>query len=185
MTANTTPSPPIEPIDAIKLFNEFQTQSRARGEATLKLVMGISGAMLTLSVGAVLGSTPAKVPIHLLPSLQMGWALLFFSIAASLLLMCSMIVATFHMGVRWRKVLENKDAGIGFIATWSWLRIANGVLALFILCSFLAGIALVARVAIGVAGAMNATPVPQQTSAVPASAPLLQGLPTKPSSGSR
>lgn len=145
------PSPIINPIDALKLFNEFQAQSRARGEATLKLVMGVSGGMLTLTVGAVLGSVPAKIPVHLLPSLQIGWALLFFSIAASLLLMSSMIVATFHMGVRWRKALED-NSGVIFIATWLWLRIANGVLAFLILCSFLGGVALVAYVAIGVAG---------------------------------
>lgn len=139
-------------MDALKLFNEFQAQSRARAEATLKLVMGVSGGMLTLSVGAVLGNVPERIPAHLLWSLQIGWGLLFFSIAASLLLMCSMIVATFHMGVRWRKALEDKRASAIFIATWPALRIANGVLGLLVLCSFLGGIALIAYVAIGVAG---------------------------------
>jgi hypothetical protein len=55
-----------------------------------------------------------------------------------------MIVATFHMGVRWRKALEDKSAGIVFVVTWLWLRIVNGVIAFLILCSFLGGIALVA-----------------------------------------
>src|SRR5882762_6973872 len=107
MADKPSPPPVIAPIDALKLFNEFQSQSRARAEITLKLVMGVSGAMLTLSVGAVLSGTPARIPSHLLPSLQIGWSLLFFSIAASLLLMCSMIVATFHMGVLWRRALED------------------------------------------------------------------------------
>ena len=140
MTATPPPAPIINPMDALKLFNEFQAQSRARAEATLKLVLGVSGGMLTLTVGAVLGGVPAKIPSHLLPSLQIGWGLLFFSIAASLLLMCSMIVATFHMGVRWRKALDDKSAGILFVATWPWLRITNGVIAFLILCSFLGGV---------------------------------------------
>jgi hypothetical protein len=178
MADQSPPTPAIEPIDALKLFNEFQSQSRARGEATLKLVMGVSGGMLTLSVGAVLSGTPAKIPGYLLPSLQLGWGLLFFSIAASLLLMCSMIVATFHMGVRWRRALETKKEGVVFVATWSWLRVANGVVALLILCSFLGGIGLVARVAIGVAGASAAPPQP-------ASAPSSgSGSGSKPSSAS-
>lgn len=151
MTAETPSPPAVQPIDAVKLFNEFQSQSRARAEATLKLVMGISGGMLTLSVGAVLGGMPARIPSHLLPSLQLGWILLFFCIAASVLLMCSMIVATFHMGVKMRKTLEGKSPGFVFVATWSWLRVANGLLGFLILCSFLAGIGLVGYVAIGVA----------------------------------
>ena len=152
---DTPPPPIVQAIDALKLFNEFQSQSRARGEATLKLVMGVSGGMLTLSVGAVLSGTPAKIPIQLLPSLQLGWGFLFFSIAASLLLMCSMIVATFHMGVLWRKALQGNGIGFEFIATWPWLRVANAALALLILCSFLGGIGLVARVAIGVAATIS------------------------------
>ena len=150
-TPSQTPSH-VEPIDALKLFNEFQAQSRARGEATIKLVIAVSGAMLTLTVGAVLGNAPTKIPSHLLLSLQWGWALLFFSIAGSLLLMCSMIIGTFHMGVKWRALLGGTNGNFAVIATWSWLRIANALLALVVLCSFLAGIALVAYVAIGVAG---------------------------------
>jgi hypothetical protein len=156
----------VDPLEAVKLFNDFQSQSRARGEATLKLVVGVSGAMLTLSVGAVLSGTPAKIPSELLPSLQLGWGLLFFSIAASLLLMCSMIVATFHMGVRWRKSLEGTAPGFQFVASWAWLRIANAALALLILLSSLGGIALVARVALGAAEQVVASIAP-----VPASKP--------------
>ena len=154
------PPSAIDPVEAVKLFNEFQAQSRARGEATLKLVMGVSGAILSLTVGALLSATPAKIPAHLLLSLQVGVALLFLCVAGSILLMSSMIVATFHMGVRWRKALETKDVGFIFVATWNWLRIANGVLAFLILCSFLGGIGLVARVAIGVASSAAAEPGP-------------------------
>src|SRR4051812_42725046 len=136
--ADPTPQRPVvEPIDAVKLFNEFQSQSRARTEATLKLVLGVSGAMLTLSVGAVLSGAPTRIPTYLLPSLQWGWGLLFFCIAGSLLLMCSMIIATFHMGVKMRRVLEGNSPGFAFVATWTWLRVANGLLGLTILLSFL------------------------------------------------
>jgi hypothetical protein len=190
-----TPSPPtLQPIDGVKLFNEFQSQSRARAEATLKLVMGISGAMLTLTVGAVLGGTPAKIPSHLLSSLQLGWVLLFFCIAASVLLMCSMIVATFHMGVKMQKTMEGKSPGFVFVATWSWLRVANGVLALLILCSFLAGIGLVGYVAVGVAekvtkassvqrSAPESSPAPAHRSSAPN--PSLERTPIGAAQGKR
>lgn len=162
----------VAPADALKLFNEFQAQSRARGETTLRLVLVVSGGMLTLSIGAVLGNSPPKIPSHLLPALQWGWGLLFYSIAASLLLMCSMIVATFHMGVRWHKELQKGTAAFVFIATWSWLRIANAIVALSVLCSCLAGIALMAYVALGVASALTAASAPvSQSASIPATAP--------------
>lgn len=176
--------PTIDPVEAVKLFNEFQAQSRARGEATLKLVMGVSGALLTLTVGALLSATPAKIPAHLLVSLKVGVGLLFFCVAASMLLMASMIIATFHMGVRWRKGLEAKDVGFMFVATWNWLRIANAALAFLILCSFLGGVGALARVAVGVAGSVAtdlvapATVRPQTTPPANASAPA--GPPSKP-----
>lgn len=156
------PQQTFQPIDALKLFNEFQAQSRARFETTLKLILGVSSAMHTLSVGAVLNSTSTKIPSALLPSLQLGWILLFFSIAASVLLLCLMIVATFHMSVRWQQILEQTSENISAvtIATWSWLRISNAILGFLILCSFLSGIALVAYVAIGVASSSVILSVP-------------------------
>ncbi len=158
-TAYHSSKPVFKPMDAIKLFNEFQSQSRARGEATLKLAMGVSGAMLTLSVGAVLSATPADIPPELLPSLQLGWSLLFYCIAASLILMASFIVSTFHIGVRLRKALDsNGPEAFQFVATWGWLRILNAILGLSILVSCLAGIGLVAQVAIGVAEQLASSP---------------------------
>ena len=165
--AEKPPTSTAEPIAALKLFNEFHSQSRARGEAALKLVMGISGGLLTLSVGAVLNATPAKIPVHLLSSLQVGLGLLFFCVAASMLLMASMIVATFHMGVRWRKALEANDVAFAFVATWPLLRIANAALAFVILCSFLGGVYLVARVAIGVVGSATVVTVSSSSALAP------------------
>jgi hypothetical protein len=162
--AEQPPVPAINPIEAIKLFNEFQSQSRARGEAALKLIMGISGGILTLTVGALLSATPARIPAHLLFPLQVGVGLLFFCVAASIFLMALMIVATFHMGVRWRKALEAKEMAFAFVATWNWLRIANAVLAFLILCSFLGGVGSIARVAIGVAATAGAATAPSAVS---------------------
>lgn len=146
---NTTPET-TKPIEALKLFNEFQSQSRARAEGALKLALLISGGMLTLSVGAVLGNAPPNIPAHLLPALRWGWGLLFYSIAASLLLMVSMIAATFHMGVRWRKALQDNKEGVTFVATWPWLRIFNGGLGASVLICCVGGIALMGHVALGV-----------------------------------
>ena len=107
----------------------------------------------------------------MLPALNWGWGLLFYSMAASLLLMFSMIIATFHMGVRWRKKLEAANEDVVFVATWPWLRIVNAILGVSILCSCVIGIAFMAYVAHGVASAFGAvtstagsiavTPVPQ------------------------
>lgn len=140
----------IVPIDGMKMFNEFQSQSRARMEATIKLVIIISGGMLTLSVGAILGKVPPKITADLVPVLIWGWSLLFYSIAASMLLMGLMIIATFHMGLRMKKVLENEKPGVVIIATWTWLRVLNATLGISILISCVAGIALMACVALGV-----------------------------------
>jgi len=178
--ADPSALPKPSPLDAVKLFNEFQSQSRARGEATLKLVMGVSGGMLTLSVGAVLSATPAKISTDLLLSLQAGLGLLFFCLAASMLLMASIIVATFHMGVRWRKALQSGEVAFAFVATWNWLRIANALLAFLILCSFLGGIGLVARVAIGVVSSSAAGPTASVE--VPPPVQPLKAAPSAPSS---
>jgi hypothetical protein len=168
-----TPSPPLpQPIDAAKAFNEFQAQARARAEATLKLTMGVSGAMLSLTVGAVLGGTPAKIPNDLLPLLQLGWELLFSCIAASVVLMWSMVVATFHMGVKMQKRLTAQSPVPVVIATWMWLRVTNGVLALVILCTFLGGLGLVGYVAVGVA--QNATTTGSVQKSTPEASPVVK-----------
>ena len=159
MTNQDPPPASIGPAEALKLFNEFQSQSRARAETTLKLILVVSGGMLTLSVGAVLGDSPPKIPAHLLPALTWGWGLLFYSIAASLLLMFSMIIATFHMGILWRKTLENQKESFSFIATWSWLRVLNGALGVSVLFSCVVGIGLMAHVALGVADSAAPPPV--------------------------
>ena len=156
----------FEPADGLKQFNEFQSQSRARMEATLKLVLVVSGGMLTLSVGAVLGNTPPNIPSHLLPALAWAWSLLFYSIATSLLLMFSMIIATFHMGVLMRKKLEEPQGGFAFVATWPWLRVLNGILGVSVLVSCVAGIAVMAYVALGVANTIGVIRAPASTAII-------------------
>ena len=170
------PQPTLEPA---KLFNDFQAQSRARMEAALKLVMILAGGMLTLSVSAVLGSAPSRIPVSYVGQLAWAWGLLFYSIAAATIVMAGMIAATFHMGVRWRKRMEEgRTPGTFFVATWTWLRVANAVVGISALLSFLAGIVLISQVAIGVAHAAEppkSPPVPtgastcaSDTSRVPA-----------------
>ena len=141
-------------LESIKQFNEFQSQSRARAEAALKLVMGISGAILTLTVGAVLNGSLANLSPKLALCLQIGIGFLFFSVAASVFLMASFLVATFHMGLRWRRTLDmpTLTSGARDISTWTGLRWFNAILGSVILLSFLVGIFLIARVAISLTG---------------------------------
>lgn len=157
------PAPTIEPI---KSFNEFQAQSRARMEATLKLIVILASGMLTLSIGAVLGNSPLRVPSNLVGKLSWSWIFLFYSIAAVMIVMTGMIAATFHMGVRWRKALTEQPGKTVFVATWSWLRILNAAIGFSALLSFLIGLVLVAQVAVGV----SRTTAEPRTSAVVAAA---------------
>lgn len=150
--------------ESIRLFNEFQAQSRARAEATLKLVLLISGGMLTLSVGAILSNKPTNIPPALVPSLTWGWGFLFYSISASLALMFSMIIATFHMGVRWSKKLGDPKANFSTVATWTWLRVLNAILGVSVVVSCLIGIGLMAHVAVGVAEALGTAGATSQVS---------------------
>ncbi len=138
-------------IEAKRQFNEFQSQSRARMESTIKLILVVSGGMLTLSVGAVLGKVEPNIPPELIPSLKCGWGLLFYSIAASLFLMFTTLVATYHMGVKWFSRLAKQTTSTEAIKTWGWLRIFNVILGVTILLSCISGIGLMARVANGVA----------------------------------
>src|ERR1700689_3590364 len=149
MTEPMVPQP--SQVEALKLFNDFQAQGRARTEATLKLLMVLAGGMLTLSVGAVLGSSPAKIPASFVGALTWSWRLFFYTIAASTLVMVGILGATFHMGVRWRKHMESPSAGTYFVVTWGWLRILNVALAASALISFLVGVVLISQVAVGVA----------------------------------
>jgi len=145
-------------IEARRLFNEFQAQSRLRIESSLKLVLLMSGSMLTLSIGALLSRSAPYIPSELLEVLKWGWALLFFSIGSSMLLLASMIGATYHMGVRWRRHLQQPATSTAFIVTWTWLRALNAVLGAVALLSFLVAIVLMSHVAIGVAGATHTLP---------------------------
>jgi hypothetical protein len=153
MTEPTQTPPPAQPIEAVKLFNEYQAQWRARVEAALKLVMVVSGGMLTLSVGAVLSGSAFRVRSDLLPPLEWAWGFLFFSITGSILLLAGMIAASFHIGVRWKKALEAPTGKVKIIASWTWLRLLNAIVGVAVLVSFLVGVALVARVAVSVADA--------------------------------
>jgi len=151
----TTDPRPIANPESRKAFNEFQAQSRIRMEGTLKLILAISSGMLTLTLGAVLaaGSSgrPFAIPAAALPDLIWGWRMLFYSIAAAVVLMVSMIVATFHMGVQMRKNLESPDGKPKFVATWTALRIANVFIGLSILVGCVGGIYLIGRAAVLVA----------------------------------
>lgn len=138
-------------IETKRQFNEFQSQSRARMESTLKLILMVSGGMLTLSAGAVLGKVEPNIPLELISSLKYGWGLLFYSIAASLFLMFTTLVATYHMGVKWFARLDKQITSTEAIKTWGWLRIFNVILGVTILLSCISGIGLMARVANGVA----------------------------------
>ena len=145
-----TPSEPTS--DDRKAFNEFQAQGRARTEATLKLVLVVSGGMLTLSIGAILGHPPDAIPARLVSALQWSWLFLFASIVASLLTMTTMNIATFHMGVLWgRKIFGGKRGAPAPIKTWTPLRILNAVTGFSSVICCIVGIALMARVAWGVA----------------------------------
>lgn len=140
--------------DAVRNFNEFQSQSRARIETTVKYVLLISGSMLTLSVSAILNDHPAHIAPELLPILKAAWITLFYSIAASLVLMVLLVISTYHMGMRWAELLcDDVIAEKGkIIRTWPILEIINWIIGISGSVACLMGIALIAYVAIGVAG---------------------------------
>jgi hypothetical protein len=162
------PIPPPSPIEQAKLFNEFQTQWRARMEAGIKLVMILAGGILTLSVGAILGNSPSKIPSQLVGRLAWSWGLLFYSIAAGTLVMAGMVAATFHMSVLMRRrMLGGGAPGVFFVATWGWLRIFNSIFGVSALLSFLVGLVLISQVAIGVATAAAMPSLSADTSSAP------------------
>lgn len=140
-------------IEAKRQFNEFQSQSRARMESTIKLILVVSGGMLTLSVGAVLGKVEPNIPAELIIYLKCGWGLLFYSIAASLFFMFTTLIATYHMGVKWFSRLDKQITSTDAIKTWVWLRVFNIIFGITILLSCMSGVGLMAYVANGVAGA--------------------------------
>jgi len=141
-------------IEATKSFNDFQSQTRTRIETTVKFILLISGSMLTLSVGAVLSDKPAHISADLLPYLKLAWGALFYSIASGLLLMVLLVITTYHMGLKWVEILKNYpgDGKNKIIKTWRCLEVANWFFGLSGALSCLVGLALIACVAIGVAG---------------------------------
>jgi hypothetical protein len=152
--APTPPKAP-NPLGSAKLFNEFQAQSRARLEAGIKLIMLLSGGMLTLSVGAILGNSGSKIPPDLIGRLAYSWLCFFYSIAAGVVLLAGMVAATFHMSTRWRKGMQ-AASGVFFVATWPWLRVLNTTVGISAALSFLVGLVFISQVAIGVAHAAGA-----------------------------
>lgn len=177
MTESTQQPQPTQQFERVRLFNEFQAQTRARMESALKLAMLVSGGMLTVSVGAVLGGSHVRIPTDLMPHLEWAWRLFFYNIAGSIVLFASMIGATFHMGVRWGRALQSGATSTVLVATWSWLRIANAALAASVLACFLVGVYFLGQVAVGVASAANTVPTAstahpdQQVTPVEAGAP--------------
>ena len=141
-------------IETKRQFNEFQSQSRARMESTVKFVLVVSGGMLTLSIGAVLGKPEPNIPPELVSSLKYSWGFLFYSIASSLFLMFTVLAATFHMGNKWFDRIDKQLTSTEKIKTWDWLRyfiITLGSSAVF---SCICGVGLMAYVAIGIIGGL-------------------------------
>lgn len=143
-------------IEATKAYNDFQAQTRTRVESGVKLILLVSGSMLTLSVGAILNGTPPPIPTETLPTLQCAWLLLFYSIAAALGLMVSLIISTYHMGQKWGNLLNNlsENDEPKTIKTWPLLEFINWVLGISGAIACLAGLLLMSQVAIEAAAAV-------------------------------
>jgi hypothetical protein len=103
-------------LEENKAINEFQSQSRARGEATVKTVFLLSGGMLTLSIGAVLDKPVGVVPPPVLHLLQSGWLYLFGSIVLGVAFLCSLILGTYQQG---RKMIALAERNSKARADWS------------------------------------------------------------------
>ncbi len=61
--------------------------------------------------------------------------------------MLTMTLATFHIGIRWKKQMYSGE-GAKFVATWTWLRIFNGALGISAVLACILGVALTAAAAI-------------------------------------
>lgn len=134
-------------IESKRQFNEFQSQSRARMESTVKFVLAISAGMLTLTIGLVLGRQGITIPCELITYLKWGWCLLFYSIASSLLLMLGVLVASYHMGTKWFARIEKQILSTEAIKTWDGLRYFIIALGISVVLSCIGGVGLMAYIA--------------------------------------
>lgn len=140
--------------ERLKAFNDFTANARKSTEESLKTVSLVSGGLLTLSVGAVLSRAGANIPADQVLTLQIGWALLFWSIAAAMLVLLGMQTAVYKMQTQWMEILRDPAAEIRFVRAHVALRTANMILGISSVLSCVGGVLLMACVALHVAKAL-------------------------------
>lgn len=139
----------------IDRFTAYEIDTRHRVDTLVKSIFVLSGGALTISIGVFLRHEAPQLPDGIAEVLEHSWYLLFFSLAASALVLFVMITQGYYVNALWnsfQKTGENKlDTSLVLKAT----RTINWSVGVAGFISFLIGLWMLAFVSVA---AVQASP---------------------------
>lgn len=132
----------------IDRINAYQTDTRQRVDTLIKSIFILCGGSLTISIGIFLRNDAPQLTNQLMCYLQYSWALLFFSLTTSALVLFTMVCQGYYIGELWKKTLDNEESGIEKNKILILSRITNWVFGVSGFFAFIVGMGALAYVSI-------------------------------------
>lgn len=139
----------------IDRFSAYQADTRQRVDTLIKAVFVLSGGALTISIGVFLRHEAPQLTPRITELLQYSWYLLFFSLAASAIVLFIMITQGYYVGELWNRAQKTGENKIDSSLVLKISRIVNWSLGIAGFVSFLVGLWMLAFVSVA---AIEASP---------------------------
>lgn len=141
----------------IDRFTAYQTDTRTRVDTLVKSIFVMSGGALTISIGVFLRNEAPPLDMTLVARLQCSWALLFFSLAASAVVLFTMILQGYRISALWQNAQKTGNNEIESSPFLKVSRMVNWLFGVSGFLSFLVGLGLLAYVSVAAIGSPNNT----------------------------
>ena len=129
-------------------INVYQADTRQRVDTLIKSVLVLSGGALTISIGIFLREKAPHLNDELMHVLQFSWGLIFYALAASVIVTFFMICQGYYFGELWKKMLGSGEDAISKNRVLFVSRVLNWFFGITGLIAFLAGLGALAYVSI-------------------------------------
>ena len=141
-----------EKSKTIDRINSYQADTRQRVDTLIKSILVLSGGALTISIGIFLRDGAPTLEPKYMHVLQYSWALIFYAMASSALVLFCMVCQGYYFGELWKVRLEtgvNRIAGNKILLT---SRVLNWLFGVSGFVSFIGGLGALAYVSIMAVG---------------------------------
>lgn len=124
----------------IDRFSAYETDTRQRVDTLIKSIFLLSGGALTISIGVFLRHEAPQLTPRITELLRYSWYLLFFSLAASAIVLFIMIVQGDYVAALWNRAQKTGENRIDASLVLKLSRFVNWSLGVAGFVSFLVGL---------------------------------------------